>query len=114
MSSGCSPDAPVDCSVSLCVSHEKRGRMKLKTVCLAALLLAGPSALVSAQTQPTTAKKATAARKKKAAVHHAAATPRPAVAATASRSTLVSTVAKPGARPVKKRGWVQTWDEPTF
>jgi cell division protein FtsI/penicillin-binding protein 2 len=44
----------------------------------------------------------------------ASAAKRAAPASAAAHTTLASTVARTGAKTTKKRGWVQTWDEPTF
>jgi penicillin-binding protein 2 len=97
--------------------------MKLKTVCLAALFVAGSSALFSAQTQSTTAKSAVmgSKKKKKAVARRAIASsatakvPQPAAAHTIQ----VASAVRPGIKPlagkaVTKKRWVQTWDEPTF
>jgi penicillin-binding protein 2 len=104
-----------------CAPNE-RGRMKLKNVCLAVLLVLGGSALFSAQTQSTSANPAPKKKKKatasKTAVHHATAqtTAVKAAAAKPATSTSKATLVKasPTAAKTKKRGWVQTWDEPTF
>jgi penicillin-binding protein 2 len=83
--------------------------MKLKHVCLVALLIAGCSALFSAQTQSTAASSASTAKKKKATAHPAVVHHTPA-----SATAVKAAVAPAAAAKSKKRGWVQTWDEPTF
>src|SRR5271170_4566978 len=103
----------------------ERGRMKLKTLCLAVLLIAACSALLGFQTQSTSASSPSKKTKKKTTAkvvaHRAvapattakAATPAVAVAKTGVAATAGAKVSATAAKP-KKRGWVQTWDEPTF
>jgi beta-lactamase class D len=104
--------------------------MKLKNVCIVALFIAASSALFSAQTESTTVKPAAAKKKKTVATHRTTAPTQAtatrakapvAAAAVVKTSAVKSAAVKPAvarttlAKPAaKKRGWVQTWDEPTF
>jgi cell division protein FtsI/penicillin-binding protein 2 len=89
--------------------------MKLRTLCLAVLLAVGVSALFGVETQTTAAASKKKKRKTvtKATAHpvtHTAVAAKAVVpATTASRTAVAAKTAK-----TKKRGWVQTWDEPTF
>jgi cell division protein FtsI/penicillin-binding protein 2 len=94
--------------------------MKLRNVCLAVLLIAGCSAVFGYQTKSTAAS-APKTTKKKAAVRSTARPVAKAVAPAGTAKPAATTAKTPAVRtavagkiPVKKRGWVQTWDEPTF
>ena len=88
--------------------------MKLKTLCLAGLLSLGASVILAqTTTASTTAKKKKATAKtvvrrtarRPATLHAAVATAGSKAAVTPASATIPKT---------RKRGWVQTWDEPTF
>jgi penicillin-binding protein 2 len=93
--------------------------MKLKILFLAVLLIAGCFALPGVQTQSTSGSSSKKKKKKVAAkstahpvVAHSAAVKASVPAAVPPRTTIAA--ANKSASKVRKRGWVQTWDEPTF